>query len=65
MQKWKYTLITTIIFILVILPITYKITNLLLGKLIGKLCDSNGCPTQIGLIIHTVVFTLLLRYIME
>jgi len=61
-QKWKYTLITTVIFLLVVMPLTYQLTNKVLGKVLGKLCDANGCPTMMGLLIHTIVFTLLLRY---
>ena len=64
-QKWKYTLITSIIFLLVILPITYKITNNLLGKIIGKLSENNGSPTTLGIIVHTIIFTLILRFQME
>lgn len=63
-EKWKYTLYTTIIFILVSLPYTYKITNKLFKSVVGILCEKNGCPTNMGLIIHTIVFTLILRYIM-
>ena len=65
LQKWKYTLITTIIFILAVMPLTYQLTNKTLGKVFGKLCDVNGCPTIMGIIIHTIIFTLLLRYQME
>ena len=64
-QKWKYTLITTVIFLLVVMPLTYKLTNRILGKVLGKLCDASGCPTMMGIFIHTIVFTLLLRYQME
>lgn len=63
-KKWTYTLYTTIIFILVSLPYTYRITNKLLKGIFGVLCEKNGCPTNIGLVIHTIVFTLILRYIM-
>ena len=64
-QKWKYTLITTVIFLLVVMPLTYRLTNRILGKVFGKLCDAGGCPTMMGIFIHTIVFTLLLRYQME
>lgn len=64
-QKWKYTLLTTLIFLLVVMPLTYRLTNRILGKVLGKLCDVNGSPTMMGIFIHTIVFTLLLRYQME
>ena len=65
-EKWKYTLLTTIIFIIVIHPMTYKLVQKLLGNILGKIADTNtGCPTMFGIFIHTIVFTLLLRYIMD
>jgi hypothetical protein len=65
-DKWRFTIYTVIIFLLVINPYTYIFVNKLLGKIIGKIADpSNGCPTKLGFIVHTIVFTLLLRYIME
>lgn len=65
-EKWKYTLLTTLIFILVVHPMTYKLVQKLLGNIIGKIADiKTGCPTMLGIFVHTVVFTLLLRYIMD
>jgi len=59
-KKWIYTLYTTIIFILVANPYTYKLTN----YLIGKTSNIKGCPTTFGFVLHVIVFTLLLRAIM-
>ena len=64
MDKWRFTFYTVIAFILVIAPFTYGITNALLGGFVGKLV-SKGCPTMMGLAVHTVVFTLLVRYMMD
>tara|TARA_A100001015_G_C15023094_1_gene729028 strand:- start:80 stop:316 length:237 start_codon:yes stop_codon:yes gene_type:complete len=63
-DKWKYTILTTIIFIIITNPITYKITNAILKPILGPLIIKD-CPTEIGLAIHTIVFILILRYIME
>jgi hypothetical protein len=63
-EKWKYTLLTTLIFLIVANPLTYKLVNMLLGKII-QISDKSGCPTEFGFIIHSIVFTLLLRGIME
>ena len=63
-KKWKYTLITTIIFLIIANPYTYILVNSLLGKFV-KIASSTGCPTTAGLLIHAVVFTLLLRGVME
>tara|TARA_X000000950_G_scaffold74483_1_gene92913 strand:- start:437 stop:670 length:234 start_codon:yes stop_codon:yes gene_type:complete len=63
-QKWKYTLITTLIFLIIANPYTYMVVNYLLGRLV-KIASPTGCPTTAGLLVHAVVFTLLLRYIMD
>lgn len=64
-DKWRYTLYTTFIFLLVVNPLTYKLTNQLFSKLFGKIASSNGCPTMGGILLHAIVFTLVLRYMMD
>lgn len=64
-DKWKYTLYTTVILLIVFNPQTYKITDGFLSGLLGSLANSAGCPTWIGFAVHAVVFTLLLRGLME
>jgi hypothetical protein len=54
------TIRSVIIFIIVSLPLTYKITNRLLGGIIGKLADASGCPTGLGIFVHSVVFGLII-----
>ena len=63
-DKWRYTLYTTIIFLLVVNPQTYKLVNSLIGNTF-KIADSAGCPTINGILVHSLVFTLLLRYSMD
>jgi|TARA_Y100000389_G_scaffold2940_1_gene2865 Ni,Fe-hydrogenase I small subunit len=63
-QKWKYTLLTTVIFILIANPYTYMLVDKLLGSFI-KIANIKGCPTSAGFVVHTIVFTLILRYIMD
>ena len=46
-QKWKYTLITTVIFLIIANPYTYMIVNYLLGRLV-KIASPTGCPTTAG-----------------
>ena len=64
-DKWRYTLYTTFVFLLVVNPLTYKLTNQLFSKLFGKIASSNGCPTMGGILLHAIVFTLVLRYMMD
>jgi len=63
-SKIHATLQAVIVFLLVSLPFTYKITNGLLGGLVGKLADSSGCPTGLGLFVHSVVFGLIVYALM-
>ena len=68
MKKWKYTLITTVIFLIIANPYTYILVNYLFKCCLGKrvvIASATGCPTMIGLILHAVVFTLLLRWVMD
>lgn len=58
------TLRSIIIFLIVSLPFTYKTTNRLLGGVVGRLADSSGCPTPLGLFIHALVFGIIVYTLM-
>jgi hypothetical protein len=62
--KISATIQSIIVFIIVSLPFTYKLTNRLLGGIVGKLADASGCPTILGLIIHAIVFGLIIYCLM-
>jgi hypothetical protein len=62
--KLSATIQSVIVFIIVSLPITYKITNHIFGRFIGKLCDNLGCPTALGIFIHSIVFGLIIYALM-
>ena len=62
--KINATIQSIIVFILVSLPCTYKVTNNLLGGIIGKLADSHGCPTGLGIFVHSLVFGLIIYGLM-
>jgi hypothetical protein len=64
-DKWRYSLYTLIVFIIVVNPMTYKLVNKLLVGLFGKIADAKGCPTMLGLVVHSLVFLLGIRYIMD
>ena len=64
-KKWKISIFSAFLFILVINPYTYIFTQKMLGGLFGKIADINGCPTTLGLIIHTIVYILLVRGSMD
>lgn len=63
-EKWRITLFSAFLFLLVVNPYTYKLTHSLLNKLLGPIAI-NGCPTIVGLLLHTGVYILLVRYSMD
>jgi len=62
-MKWKYTIWTTILFLLIANPYTFKMVHKLLGKVV-YIANRDGCPTTAGLLVHAAVFALILRYLM-
>lgn len=54
-QKLLISVFAVLLFLIVSLPQTYKLTN----KIFKNTSDEYGCPTMAGLAIHTVVFFVL------
>ena len=44
-------------------PFVYQLTNNMLGSVIGRTSEG-GCPTNIGLILHSTVYGLIVYYLM-
>jgi hypothetical protein len=63
--KWQITLFSALIFLIVVHPMTYQLTQKLLGGVLGKIADPSGCPTTVGLALHTIVYILLVRGSMD
>lgn len=63
--KWQITFFSALIFLLVVHPMTYQITQKLLGGVLGKIAEPSGCPTTLGLALHTIVYILLVRGSMD
>lgn len=63
-SKLGATIQSVILFLLISLPFTYKLTNGVLGGVLGKLADPSGCPTPLGLLIHSLVFGLIVYALM-
>ena len=63
-SKINATIQSIVVFLLVSLPFTYKMTNRFLGRFLGKLADASGCPTALGLFIHSIVFGLIVYSLM-
>ena len=55
-QKVSATLRAVLVFYIISNPMTYRLTNSVLGGVVGRLSDVGGCPTTLGLIVHSIVF---------
>ena len=64
-DKWRFTLYTTILLLILFNPWMYVLVNKLIGSLIGSIANKEGCPTMLGFVVHAVVFTILLRGMMN
>jgi len=72
-KKWFFSAIAAVLFFIIASPEAYKIvqnyvfnplTNLMKTGAI-TIADSQGCPKMLGLLVHSIVFLLLTRAIME
>jgi len=64
-KKWQISIFSALIFVLVIHPYTYMLTQKVFGGFLGKISEINGCPTTRGLVLHTLVYILLVRGSMD
>lgn len=64
-DKWRYTLYTTVVLLVLFNPWTYKFMNSLLSGVTGPIANNGGCPTMKGFILHAIIFTLIVRYMMD
>jgi hypothetical protein len=62
--KAKYSFYSAIVFFLVANPETYKIIQKLFSGVIGDVISSSGCPTVLGLFLHTGIFFLIMLGLM-
>jgi Na+/glutamate symporter len=63
-DKWRYSIYSALVFLIISCPYTYLLVNKLLGKYI-KISSLNGCPTIVGIFVHSLVFALIIRGMME
>ena len=62
-KKWLICLMAALLFILIASPFMYKCTGFIFSKL-TLTTEQNGCPNFIGLIIHAIIFSILIRVMM-
>lgn len=60
-RKMSATLQAVLLFFIISNPLTYKLTD----SLIGGLSTFAGCPTTLGLVVHAIVFGIIVRALMN
>lgn len=63
-KKWIISFWAVLVFLIVSLPYTYKLTNMFTADFGFPTFESN-CPTPFGIALHTIVFLLLTRRMMD
>jgi hypothetical protein len=64
-DKWRFTLYTVVILVVLFNSWTFSTMDSILGPFLGRIATGNGSPTPLGFAVHTLVFTLVLRYSMD
>lgn len=64
-DKWRYTLYTTALLLILFNPWMYKTMNRILSSIVGPISSNTGCPTMLGFGIHALIFTLIVRLLMD
>lgn len=64
-DKWKYSACAGILFFIVANPAVYRIVDRLLGDTLGRIASATGCPSQLGVVVHALVYALLIRALMD
>lgn len=54
--KAKYSFYSALVFFLVANPETYKIIQWMIGRFVGDIASAAGCPTPLGIFVHTILF---------
>jgi len=57
-EKWTWSVMSTILFVLISMPAMYKLVQMILPFIS---IAENGCPTYLGLFLHSIVYLLLHR----
>jgi hypothetical protein len=60
--KVQGALVAGLLFFIVSNPMTYQLVDSVLGGLVGRIASASGCPTNVGLIVHSAVFATLVFY---
>ena len=61
-QKWVQAVLLAVLFLVIANPVVFRLVKSVTGL---EIADHNGCPNQIGVVAHAIVFLLLARALLE
>jgi hypothetical protein len=64
-DKWKVSVLSGFIFMLVSSPFLYQMLDKVGAVMNIDIASSSGCPTFVGLFITTVLFVIIVRFLMQ
>jgi ABC-type Mn2+/Zn2+ transport system permease subunit len=64
-RKEMATLQAILVFYIISHPMLYRLTDSLLGGLVGPLVTMSGVPTMTGMLVHAAVFGVVVRLMMN
>jgi hypothetical protein len=64
-KKWFISILSGIIFYVIAAPRIYKITGKIIYKIFAVKIENKGKPNNLGLLIHTIIFVLITRFLMD
>ncbi|MNK61471.1 hypothetical protein D3C87_806310 [compost metagenome] len=64
-SSWKPLIIVGILAFIIFNPLAFSLTNAILSPLGLNTTDYYGRPTQIGLILHVLIFILILKLLLK
>lgn len=53
-----------LLFFIISHPMTYKLVNSILGPILGYTSTPSGCPTTLGLIVHSAAFGAVYKHVL-
>lgn len=62
---WAHYFSVALLFIIVTSPVLYKLTNTITSPLGLKTADASGKASNVGVVIHSIVFVFLLDLVMK
>jgi hypothetical protein len=63
-EKWMISFYSALLFLVIASPFVYGIVNKITSAIGIQIASDDGCPNMAGLILHSLVFLLIVRFSM-